>query len=713
MGGNAPDKDFWERERKPDGDLLDGRVRRRIANQMRVLNAIQDDPKITSVAEAAKAAGVAEVTVQKWNREDPDFAKQYKKAKQFLQNRRKALARARDTDVVKLDHEEVERLPFAEWRRHYTGRGTPRHHQALVDAFEDKTNKRIFMLGPPGMGKDTSALDIVARETCYDQGLRVAWIMESERFAGRRIEERLDPYLTDPKTYRTAPLGSTSQVPTGSLIEDFGPFKWASGMVDTDGNSVRKTTWTKNEKYFIRGTTDEAEPNLWATGLGGALYGARVDLMVISDAFTRENQTSPTVMEDQFQFILGTARSRLDTRGRMVFLGTRIKKGDNYERLMQQYIGEAPVVKQEGWYTKYANGTATVIIPPIVYNEDGEMESYWPEEFPLRSYFQMPPEKGEKIGKRIEIGNLTIAEQDELAEQGAERVDGLLDIKEDLKGTDIWASSYEQNPPEDMTGDFNDAVLEKALDETRTYGVWNPSEVTFVGADPARVGGAAWTAMAVDRSMGTMTVIDWFFGERLGIQGIKSKLILWPLERFRPLWYAYEVNKESAVLDDSIIKEAFTDFATSLYRHQTHAGNRSRGHLSVSAMSFLMRSGVLRLPAMTAEDRKKSERLFEFFKNFDARSHAEGRSRPGQKGHQPDDPALATWVCSIKAYDFLEGASGAKVDVRSPVPQSVRKKWERMRRRQIAERTGEDQYPLRHEQPKMTDVALLLASGEQ
>lgn len=703
MGGNAPDKPFYERVRAYDDANIDhAATRKRLEKQNRWLTLLDEGDHFTRLEEVSEAAGYPHATVLSWRKLDQVFAKQYAKANELLKNRRKKIARTPGPLVVDRDKPLPPDMPFADWRRHYLGRATPPHHQWIVQAWEDKTNNVVVVLAPPGAGKDTTCGDLLAKNVCYNRSLRAAWFMESETFSRRRIAERIVPYLTDKNVYKRPPLGSDSTKPEGSLIADFGPFKWRPGMVDQGGNPVVKTTWTKNEIYFVHSDAPEADPNLWASGIEGATYGSRIDELYGSDWFTVENQRSPTTMDGQLAWVFGTAFSRLDDRGRALIMGTRVKRGDNYERMLDKLIGDAPVIHQDGYYTKYGNGVATIIVPAIQHDSDGNEVSYWPGRFSLRSYMELPN------GDRRFTDEIDEDELHALAAQGASRVRGLYEIR--AQDPVMFETMYQQNPPADATGDFSDVVLETACDDTRTYEVAYPDEVVIVGADPARTAGAAWAALAVSREKGTVTVIDTFFGTNLGITGIKQKLVLHPLAKWAPLYYGYEINKEAAVLDDTLIKQAFSDFSTTLYRHQTHSANRSVGDLSLPSLSFYMRSGILRLPYRTAEDRRRTDTLKTHFQAFDTASHAAGRTRPGQKNHTPDDLAFAVWIAFIKAWKYLEGGKRREA-VTTAVPRAVRQKWDRLSRQRRAERTGRDS--VRHATPSISDAVSIALQGGQ
>lgn len=680
-------------------------VEQKLAKQAIALEAYAEQGSITA---AAVAAGVSDKTVHHWKKHDQGFAD----ALQRIRDEQAALRAERDKATsaalgMMYDHlndEQVGKGSFRDWRPKYIGRQVEPHQSELVDALEDYTNLVIFCLLPPGAGKDTTAGDYLLYETCDDREKRAAWVMKGEQFARRRVAERLDPYLTDPKTYLRAPPGPTSVKPSASLIEDYGPFKYKPGMVDGDGVKLEPTTWTKNEIYFLKANAPEADPNLWATGMEGQIYGSRIDSCVISDVFDRENQMSPMAREGQFNWVMGTLLSRLDESGRLVVLGTRCLPDDNYIRLMEAMIGDAPVVYQGDHYTKYANGVATIIMPAIQYDEHGEEKSYWPDRFPLDSQYQLPD------GTRIPVDDDDPAQEARLKEQYGpmiQRIRGLREIRD--RDPQLFDTMYQQNPPEIVTGDFTDATLDAADDPTRTLQVYRPKELLVVGADPARSAGAAWVCWGVDREQGTITLVDVFYGEKLGIGGLKHKLVINPVTTYKPVWFCYEVNREAAVVEDPEIQQVFNDFGTNLYRHHT-SKNRSSQKIGVPSLSFYMRSKVIRWPTQTADDRKKTDLVKQHFKTWDRKEALQG-NRTNIKGH-PDDIAMAAWVGFIKALELLEKGAGSGVrQMAMPVPKSVQAKWDRLQ-----QRNREKQYIRDREKeaaPTISQLVSLVLGGNE
>ncbi len=403
--------------------------------------------------------------------------------------------------------------------------------------------------------------------------------------------------------------------------------------------------------------------------------------MYLSDLFTRENQANPTQRITQREWVQGTAFSRLDGRGRALFIGTRVLRDDNYGWFMNQLIENARVISVESnahsTYTKYSNGVAVVIIQAIGTDADGNEVSFWPDKFPLHSYLELD-------GERHKVEDLSEDEYLELAQAGASFIEGLYDQRD--ANPELFQTMQMQNPPEDYSGDFTDAVLNASDDPARTYGVAYPNELIVIGVDPARTAGAAYVVWAVDRQENTATVVDAFYGERLGISGIKKQLVMAPITKWDPLWFCYETNREAAVLDDPTIKQVFKDFSVSVWgkhtgyeRSNRNVINKGKAHIGVPAMGFYMKSQQIRWPTQTASDRRLTEKIKEHFKSWDSREIGV-RTKSGTGGHAPDDLAMAAWIGFVKCLEILDGTKRSEVR-KMPVPASVQRQWDRMQQR--------------------------------
>jgi hypothetical protein len=569
--------------------------------------------------------------------------------------------------IVDPDRPMPPRGAFADWRPRYTGRTVEPHQRSLIRALEDRTNQKIIWLGPPGSGKDTTAQDWLLYELCADRsGLRAAWMMESSEFAARRLG-RLCRYLIDPTVYAVSPEGATSAMPTGSLIDDYGPFRWEPSMVWADGTDVTKAAWSQYRVYFIRNIAPEADPTLWATGVDGAIYGSRIGLLVLSDPFTRENQRSPTERANQLDFIKGTIRSRFDGRGRIIVLGTRVgtDEADNYPALIRYFVGRSRIIYEEQFYRKYQNGTAVIVQPAVVYDQAGVEQSYWPSKFPLRDQIVLPDGTWVPKDELTDPELLAYGRRDDI-----EVIEGLATVREDDENT--FDTVYQQNPPASVGGEFPDLILNHCDDPARTFGVHPNREKLVLGVDPARTGGAGWVLWGIDREAHTLTVVDYYYGERLGIPGITQKLIIEPVERYLPDEMCYEDNHEAGVLYLPEVQRVIRDASVRVKEHHTQH-NRTMGESSVASMSVAMRGGQIRFPAATAADRQRLILLKQHFRNWDAGT-ALRRTRSGQYRHNPDDLCMAAWIGWVRAREMLETGVTERI-MRRVVPRVVQRRW--------------------------------------
>lgn len=619
-----------------------------------VLTALEDG---ATIKDAEATAGVTHQTVASWRTRYPLFDEAVRE-----RARRNEAIRKRTRELTKRAEAEAQGLilPYnkpvpdpgglADFRMKYFGRPTPIHLQAATMALEDLTNLYVFIFGPTGMGKDTLAMDYASWRQAPDRtGRRISSIMKTSQKAERRLL-RMSRYLTDPAVYRTAPDKTPGgRKPTGSLIDDYGPFKWEPGMEWEDGTEVKRLPWSVKEGlFFIYSGTPEQDPNWQALGVGGALQGDRVDEAVLSDIFDLENQQSPTERRKQMDWTNGILHSRLDEAGRLVMLGNWLHIPHNYEEILDAYLEDTQIVEQHtigpGTYTKYSNGVAVVIVKAIWTDpETGEECSYWPERFPLTDRLVSP------AGEIIDTEGLTIDQLREHGRAGWKRRRGLHSTR--AKDPVIFRAMYQQERDRDVAyADFDDATLEAAYDHTRSWHQVFPTEIKLVGVDPARRYGAAWCGLAVDRRAQVVTPFDFQQLDNLGYTGIKDRLVIGPLSRWTPQWLCYEDNREGAILADPGVLRIMKDAGVGLFTHQTGLERSSR-EIGPGAIAAEMRAGRFKLPYATRDDQARTTEFVSYMKAWDANPD---RSKPGRAGHNPDDTFMACWVAWLKARTFLE-----------------------------------------------------------
>ena len=614
-------------------------VTNKVKRQYQFLEAF---PTAPTQRHALEKMGISESAFRRWLKE-PLFARSYSIAKA-----KKARAQPTDTNTFDPFREMTKPPGLVQFREEVFGFPSTATQQDFAKAYDDKTNLVLFWIAPAGSGKDVTAMQALTHAVA-DGGDLLGCIMEGERQAKKRIDAYLDPYFTDPNLYTRAPNIPGGTVPTTNFIEEWGPFKFHKNLRLPDGSRPATTKWDAYHKWFVGRTTPAADPSLWAVGLGSAIAGARVRLLVASDLFTVENQRSATFRKDQLDLLTGTINSRLDEAGRLVFLNHHVRRSgeSNLVQMMEQYIGTARIVSQERHYTKYANGVAVVRTPALEVNDDGILVSYWPERFPVKGKFVLD-------GEVHEIDGLSDEAYESFASAGARRLRGLVDMRDQI-GEDLFELIYQQNPKTSGYGDFTDAILDSCDDPQRTLGQSEPNEILLLGVDPARQGGAAWVLLGLNEKLETFTVIDFWVGDGLGFSGMRDKLIREPIEMYRPRDIVWEINYEGETIEHPEAVEILRKYHVNVVPHRTHY-NRSQGDYAVLSMLDDMRVGKMRFPAKSMADKIKMKRLKEHFQNFESAGYTERRKLKGPSALKrlPDDACLATWFPWAHGHELLK-----------------------------------------------------------
>lgn len=629
--------------------------KRPVDTQRQILGLIRAGARIE---EACRKLGVDPSTFRTWRNRYPDFLEEAERAKAIGAQARDQMVRLENVyDPEQFRGKEVPGI--VEFRRDFIGRPTPWHQQLVVDAWEDQTNQFVVCLMPPEAGKDTLAGDIALRES-IDRDLRISWVMESANFSARRLN-RLERYYWDQRAY-TAPRGPGCVKPIKTVFGEYGQFKWEKGLAYPDGEKVAQPKWTQNELYFL-GRDNEADPNLWATGVDGAMYGARIDRGIVSDPFTQENQQSPTMRAAQMGWITGTFLSRFGDEGRGLFLGTRVAEWDNWGKLIDMLVAGSPIISQDQFTTKYASGVAVVIVPAILYDENGEEKSFWPERFALDSHLA-------KGGSKVPLDGLSGEEIKDYAKKGYRTVTGLRGLRNRL-GT-RFETMYQQNPASSTGGEFPLDLLNRCDDYTRTFGQFKPGSTLILGIDPAFRGGAAWVLWEWNGQ--TLTAIDFYFGKDIGLTGLRELLLVDPITKYHPRYAVYETNRENSVLEHPEVLEAVKHSRTILKGAPTHWMNRGVGELRVAAMSEDMARGVIRIPAATSDDRHRSDLFKTHFLAWDQDATLRQEGSKANR-HLEYDIAMAAWVGWVLfKRQFVIESADEKVQPRA-VSRQAQRSW--------------------------------------
>jgi len=153
-------------------------------------------------------------------------------------------------------------------------------------------------------------------------------------------------------------------------------------MHEVYGNLVSTSKWTDVE--WLRAESrwhGSKDVTLYAAGAGGAIISKRFDVILCDDILDEENCANIEQREKIENWFFKTLIPCLVPDGVVIVLGTRWAEEDLYERL------STPVDRGgKGWQLLTRKA--------LIEHPDGELESYWPEHWPVETLLQ----------KKIELG---------------------------------------------------------------------------------------------------------------------------------------------------------------------------------------------------------------------------------------------------------------------------------------------------------------------
>lgn len=158
-------------------------------------------------------------------------------------------------------------------------------------------------------------------------------------------------------------------------------------MHEVYGNLVSSSKWTDVE-WLRRDSRwhGSKDVTLYAAGAGGAIISKRFDLIVCDDILDEENCANIEQREKIETWFFKTLLPCLVPDGVVVVLGTRWAEEDLYERL-----STAIDLGGKGWQLLSRRA--------LIEHDDGELESYWAEHWPVPVLLQ----------KKIDLGSALFA----------------------------------------------------------------------------------------------------------------------------------------------------------------------------------------------------------------------------------------------------------------------------------------------------------------
>lgn len=565
-------------------------------------------------AEAGKKVGRQSRTLQNWQSNDKEFAAEVARIRAA---RRKADTKDQDGELLTLD--------FATWRKRFLGMDTYPHQQQWVDVLEGRAPTpihdsitfkqgrpdRVLLNTPPFHAKSaTITRDYVTYKLMMNPNYRVIIVSKTQQQAKKF-------------------LYSIRQILTSSVYAElqaaYGP---AGGFKNSEA------TWSQNMIYLAGRDSSEKDPSVEALGIGGQIYGARADLIVLDDAVTLGNANE---FEKQFTWINQEVSSRL-YGGKLLVVGTRVATTDLYSYLLDgdNYIsGDSP------W--TYLGQPAV-----LAYGESPEdWLTLWPR------------------------SSRPLDENEEPQPDGTYRAwDGpaLYKVRESVSPS-TWALIYMQQPvAEDAT--FHPTCVWGSVDKRRKPGPLRPGEwggrrngmegVHVVASiDPAGTGEAYALVYAIDRQTNERWLLDaWMHSGESNVTLYGDLIKRWTPEYNVNEWVIESNAYSSWLIHDPSVVEFCRNRGVLIAEHYT-GRNKQDADFGVATMAPLF--GTWRRHTEGGRPVHNDDNLIHIpdpGKNPAIKALLEQLItwRPGKLGRQlRQDGPMALWFAETRARNLLVG----------------------------------------------------------
>jgi hypothetical protein len=550
-----------------------------------------------SVKDALEAVDRAQATYAVWRSQDSDF--------------RKLVDRARAAQG-KTVPERKQAGEFASFRKTFLGMETFPHQQMWIDLIEGKgltdvhpsityeqnDPRHILINCPPEHAKTmTLSIDYVTYRICREPNVRVMIVSKTQEMA-KQMVYAIKQRLTHPR-YK-------------ALQDAFAP---------PDGYQGSSSVWQASMVYLGDASRDsgEKDPTITALGIGGQIYGARADLILLDDCVTLSNANQ---YESQLRWIQQEVLTRLGPGGRLVVAGTRVDSIDLYRELRNP---ERYPDARSPW---------TYLAQPAVlsFHEDSKKwETLWPlSNVPWVGTEDQPNEEGlypRWDGKRLKARR------------------AMLDPK-------TWSMVYQQQETSD-TAIFNPKSIRACVNGNRTVGVLrkgNPHHrpegmdnmYIVCAMDPAMSGETGTIVLAVDMKTQKRYVLDANRMPSPSPQQIRSLIRTWT-EKYSPNCWVIEKNAFQLFLTrDEEIRSYLANKGVAMMEHYT-GSNKLDPDFGVASLAPLFDEGMIELPSSHNSEGVKAliEQLITWV--------------PGVKGSKLKmDIPMALWFAEIRIRGMVE-----------------------------------------------------------
>lgn len=557
-----------------------------------------------ALKEAAVAAGVKPQTVYTWRTKDKKFADRERDARAEYERLREKGAHSTAT------------IQFEEFSEEFLDMKVYPHQRNWIDVLEEKepswlhpgmvynkaSKNRLLINVPPEHAKSTTVtVNYVVYRICKDPNVRVMIVSKTQNSAAKFLYS-IKQRLAHP---RWAKLQAT-----------FGP----SGGWKQDADQ-----WKANSIYL--GTeardSDQKDPTVEAIGIGGQIYGARADLIILDDVVVTSNAHE---WAKQLEWLQKEVITRLGKNGKLLIVGTRISANDLYREIRQP----------EHW--QGGQSPFTYLAMPAVLEFADKPEDWvtlWPK--------SDRPWDGEPDAEPDENGDYSKWDGPTLFQRRSEVT------------PNTWAMVYQQQDV-DTDAIFPLAAVNGAINRMRKPGPLDPTKAghpqegqfyTIMGLDPAMAGKTAAIMYSIDRNSGKRFILDAFNMKDPTPGKIRDLINRW-IDMYHPAELRIETNAHQKAYQ---LDEDFRQYLAGKgvkFSGQFTGNNKWDTSFGVASMSDLFgtvnqgkhqKNNLIEMPSIDNE-------------HFKALVNQLITWSPDTKG--PTDLVMALWFCEIRAKEILK-----------------------------------------------------------
>jgi hypothetical protein len=547
----------------------------------------------------------------------PDVLKKWLTDPVFAKNLEIARTAGSDLMKVTLGSENGKNIDFATFSKEFLGNEVFPHQQDWIDVLEgrepswlhpamsyEKGNKnRILINVPPEHAKSTViTVGYSTYRIAMDSNVRIIVVSKTLNKA-REFVYSIKQRLSHPRYAK--------------LQQVYGP----SGGWKEDSD-----TWKTDTVYLGQEARDSSEkdPTLQALGIGGQIYGARADLIILDDVITTANAHE---WEKQLEWLQKEVITRLGKNGKLLIVGTRISAVDLYRELRNP----------EHWSGGVSPFTRLAMPAALEIDDD--------------------PKKWVTLWERSD--RPWDGDEDAVPDEDGyyQKWDGpALFARRSEVTASTWALVYQQQDIDD-DAIFNPTIVNACVNRMRKPGPLrmgapgHPRDgqwVTLIGMDPAMAGKTALVVYAVDRQSGKRLVLDAYNMSDPTPGKIRAIIEDW-INTYRPVELRIEINAHQKMYE---VDEEFRQYlANKGVRFSSHFTGKNKWDtdFGVAAMQGLFgtmngakhnRDNLIELPDP------------QYHEGIKALINQLITWKPGTRN--PTDVVMALWFCEIKAKEMIQ-----------------------------------------------------------